>query len=114
MDKAVATQRQYDFASFGQGIAYLGRAFQTSSGVYRLPDGTIVNFISIKRAKNLWELGVELYDDSGKLLSYSVLGQNLGYDIRCMDASGLFYAIERKDFHKVVMFRLKINQNPVH
>jgi len=54
----------------------------------------------------LWEFGVELYDSEGKLLKYSKLGENFYYNIRCMDSSDLFYAIERKKYNKIIMFRL--------
>jgi hypothetical protein len=36
-----------------------------------------------------------------------MLGPDPGYDIRRMDPSGLFCAVEQKDFPKVVTFRLK-------
>jgi len=118
VQKAMGLQRQHDFASFGQGVAYLGMSFLTSRGVFRMPSGDIVNFISIRKGKepvdaasrkdrNLWDLAVELYDPEGRLLSFTMLGPDPGYDIRRMNPSGLFYAIEQKDFPKVVTFRLK-------
>jgi hypothetical protein len=118
VQKAMGLQRQRDFASFGRGVAYLGLSFLTSRGVFRMPSGEIVNFISIRKgkepvdaairkSKNLWDLAVELYDSAGRLLSHTVLGPDPGYDIRRMDPSGLFYAVEQKDFPKVVIFRLK-------
>jgi hypothetical protein len=50
---------------------------------------------------------VELFDSTGKLLSYSKLGDDMNYDIRCMDSGGRFYAIERKEYNKVITFRLE-------
>lgn len=65
-----------------------------------------MNFLSVRREKGRWDFAVELYDLSGRLLTYSVLGQNLGLDVRRVDGRGLFYAIEKKDFSKIVIFRL--------
>jgi len=118
VQKAMGLQRQHDFASFNRDVAYLGEAFLTSKGVFRAPSGDIVNFLSIRKGtepvdaairkdKNLRDLAVELYDPEGRLLSHTVLGPDPGYIIRRMDASGLFYAIEQKDFPKIVTFRLK-------
>lgn len=100
-------QKEYDIGSFGPGIAFLGKLYQTSLGIYQLADGHIVNFLRIRKSIDIKEFGVELYDSSGKFLVYSKLGENLWYDIRCKDSSDLFYAIERKDYHKVITFRLE-------
>jgi hypothetical protein len=99
--------QEYDFRSFGQGIAFFGKSFQNSRGIFQLSDGLIVNFVTIRKSKDSQEFGVELFDSSGKLLSYSKLGENLYYDIRCKDSNDLFYAIERKEYNKVIMFRLR-------
>jgi hypothetical protein len=99
--------QDYDFKTFGRGIAFFGKSFQNSRGIFQLSDGYIVNFLNIRKSKDFWEFRVELFDSSGILLSYSKLGENLYYDIRCMDSNGLFYAIERKEYNKVIMFRLK-------
>ena len=99
--------KDYDFYSFGQGTAFFGKSFQNSLGIFQLSDGHIVNFLSIRKSKRLWEFGVELYDSEGKFLKYSKLGENLYYDVRCMDSNDLFYAIERKDYNKVIIFRLQ-------
>ena len=98
---------EYDFRLFGQGVAYVGKAFQYSLGLYQLSDGFIVNFLYIRRSKDSWELGVELYDSEGRFLKYSKLGENIYYDVRCKDSSDLFYAIDRKEYHKVITFRLE-------
>lgn len=109
VNKAMNIQRDqdYDFKSFGQGIAFVGKSFQNSLGIFQLSDALIVNFLAIRKSKGNWEFGVELFDSSGKLLSYSKLGENLYYDVRCMDSNDLFYAIERKEYNKVIMFRLR-------
>jgi len=112
VNKALNLQRdpkyqEYDFHSFGQGIAFFGKSFQNSLGLFQLSDGHIANFLRIRRSKDLWEFGVELYDTEGKFLKYSKLGENIYYDVRCMDSNGLFYAIERKDYNKVIIFRLQ-------
>ena len=99
--------KEYDIGSYGQGTAFLGKLYQTSLGIYKLPDGHIVNFLRIRKSIDIKEFGVELYDSSGKFLMYSKLGENLWYDIRCKDSSDLFYAVERKDYNKVIMFRLE-------
>jgi hypothetical protein len=106
VDKAIALQREYEFGTFGRGVAFLGTAYQNSLGLFRLPDGRIVNFLSTRREKGRRDLAVELYDASGRLLTCSVLGENPALDVRRVDGNGLFYAIERKDFPKIVMFRL--------
>jgi hypothetical protein len=103
----IPRDQDYDFKSFGQGIAFIGKSFQNSLGVFQLPNGHIVNFLSIRISKNSRELWVELFDSTGKLLSFSKLGDNMYYDIRCMDSGGRFYAIERKEYNKVVTFRLE-------
>jgi hypothetical protein len=95
-----------DFKMYGQGIAFVGKTYQSSLGLYPLSDGYIVNFLSLKKSKDLWELGVEIYDEEGKFLHYTKLGENLYYDIRCKDSSDLFYAIDRKEYHKAITFRL--------
>ena len=110
--KALNLQRDpkyqdYDFRSFGQGIAFFGKSFQNSLGLFQLSDGHLVNFLNIRKSKDNWEFGVEIYDSEGKFLKYSKLGENLYYDVRCMDSNDLFYAIERKDYNKVIMFRLQ-------
>jgi hypothetical protein len=97
---------EYDFKIFGQGIAFIGKTYQCSLGLYQLSDGYLVNFLSLRRSKDLWELGVEFYDSEGKFLKYAKLGDNLFYDLRCKDSNDLFYAIQRKEYHKVVIFRL--------
>jgi hypothetical protein len=66
-----------------------------------------VYFLSLRKSKDLWEWGVELYDSDGKFLKYAKLGDSLSYDIRCRDSNDRFYAIQRKEFHKVVIFRLR-------
>ena len=103
----IPRDQDYDFKSFGPGIAFVGKSFQNSLGIFQLSDGLIVNFLTIRESKGNREFGVELFDSSGKLLSYSKLGENLYYDVRCMDSNDLFYAIERKEYNKVIMFRLK-------
>jgi hypothetical protein len=112
VNKALNLQRdkkyqEYDFRSFGQGIAFFGKSFQNSLGLFRLSNGHIANFLSLRKSKDIREYGVELYDSEGKLLTYSKLGENLYYNIRCMDSTELFYAIERKEYNKVIMFRLE-------
>ncbi len=97
----------YDFKTYSGGKAFIGKIYQATRGIYQLSDGYIVNFLSLKKATDLWELGIELYDPEGKFLHYTKLGDNLYYDIRCKDASDLFYAIDRKEYHKVITFRLE-------
>jgi len=108
VNKAMNIQRDqdYDFKSFAQGIAFVGKSYQNSLGIFQLSDGHIVNFLAIRKSKGIREFGVELFDSSGKLLSYSKLGENLNYDVRYMDSNDLFYAIERKEYNKVIIFRL--------
>ncbi len=97
---------EYDLRAFGRGIAFLGKIHQCSLGLYQLSDGHIVNFLYLRRSKDIKELGVELYDSEGKFLKYSKLRENLYYNIRYMDSSDLFYAIEREEYDKIIMFRL--------
>lgn len=97
---------EYNYRLFGQGIAFAAKTYQFSLGLYQLSDGSIVNFLYLRRSKDTWELGVELYDSEGRFLKYSKLGENLYYDVRCKDSSDLFYAIDRKEYHKVITFRL--------
>ncbi|MCX6563860.1 MAG: 6-bladed beta-propeller [Candidatus Aminicenantes bacterium] len=104
---SISKDQDYDFKSFGQGIAFIGKSFQNSLGVFQLPNGHIVDFLSIRKSKSSRELWVELFDSTGKLLSFSKLGDNMNYDIRCMDSGGRFYAIERKEYNKVIAFRLE-------
>ena len=99
-------EQGYDFKMYGPGIFFIGKTHLVSGGIYQLSDGYIVNFLTLRRSKGVWELGVELYDPEGKFLHYTKLGDNLFYDIRRKDASDLFYAIDRKEFHKVITFRL--------
>jgi len=98
---------EHDLRAFGRGIAFLGKTHQCSFGLYQLSDGHIVNFLYLRRSKDIKELGVELYDSEGKFLKYSKLGENLIYNIRYLDSSDLFYAIEREEYNKVIMFRLE-------
>ena len=98
--------QDYDIKLFGRGIAFFGKCFQNSLGLFQLSDGHIVNFISTRKSKDVRDFGVELYDSEGRFLKYSQLGDNLNYDIRCKDSSDLFYAIDRKEYHKVITFRL--------
>jgi hypothetical protein len=112
MNKAANMQKDpkcqdYDIGLFGRGIAFFGISFQNSLGLFQLSDGHIVNFISTRKSKDVRELGVELYDSEGRFLKYAKLGDNLDYDIRCKDSSDLFYAIDRKEYHKVITFRLE-------
>ena len=74
--------------------------------MFQLTDGKIVNFIEIRKSKEIREFGVELFDSTGIFLKYSKLGENLRYNIRCMDKNNLFYAIDRKEFSKVISFKL--------
>jgi len=97
---------EHDLRAFGPGIAFLGKIHQCSLGLYQLSDGHIVNFLYLRRSKDIKELGVELYDSEGKFLKYSKLGENLYYNIRYLNSSDLFYAIEREEYDKVIMFRL--------
>ena len=111
VNKAVNMQRDpkyqdYDVKTFGRGIAFFGKSFQNSLGIFQLSDGHIVNFLSVRKSKDIREFGVELYDSEGKFLYYSNLGENLDYDVRCLDSNDLFYAIDRKEYHKVILFRL--------
>ncbi len=107
VEKALAIKNpEYDLRAFGRGIAFLGKIHQCSLGIYQLSDGYIVNFLYLRRSKDIKELGVELYDSEGKFLKYSKLGENLYYNIRYLDSSDLFYAIEREEYDKVIMFRL--------
>jgi hypothetical protein len=107
VEKALAIKDpEYDLRAFGRGIAFLGKTHQCSVGLYQLSDGHIVNFLYLRRSKDIKELGVELYDSEGKFLKYSKLRENLYYNIRYMDSSDLFYAIEREEYDKIIMFRL--------
>jgi hypothetical protein len=105
--KKVAKDKGYYFNQFGPGGYFTGNYIQRSLGVYQLSDGNIVNFLNIRKTKDIYEYGVELYDSSGKFLTYSKLGDNLGYDVRCKDSDDLFYAIDRREYHKVIRFRLE-------
>ncbi len=105
--RAVMQKQEYDFSVYSQGKNFVGRSNLTSSGVFQLSDGNIVNFVNPYISKRIWGFDVELYDSEGKLLSYSRLGENLFYDIRCKDSNGLFYAIHRYEYPKVIVFRLK-------
>jgi len=112
VNKAVNMQRDpkyqdYDVKTFGRGIAFFGKSFQNSLGIFQLSDGHMVNFLSIRKSKDIRELGVEFFDSEGKFLYYSNLGENLDYDVRCLDSNDLFYAIDRKEYHKVILFRLE-------
>ena len=98
--------QEYDFRSFGQGIAFFGKSFQNSLGIFQLSDGHMVNFLSVRKSKDIREFGVELFDSEGRFLYYSKLGENLYYDIRCKDSNDLFYAVERKEYNTVIIFRL--------
>ncbi|MBN1273191.1 MAG: 6-bladed beta-propeller [Candidatus Aminicenantes bacterium] len=98
---------EYDFGSYGKGIIFLGVSYQCSLGLYQLSNGYIVNFIRIRKSKDLFEFGVEMYGPEGKLLKYSKLGENIYYDMCCMDSHEHFYAIERKDYNKIFIFRLE-------
>jgi hypothetical protein len=44
---------EYDFKTFGQGMAFIGKTYQCSLGLYQLSDGTMVNFLSLRRSKDL-------------------------------------------------------------
>jgi hypothetical protein len=112
VNKAVNMQsdpkyQDYELKLFGRGIAFFGKSFQYSKGIFKLSDGLIANFLYIRKSKDIRELGVELYDSEGKFLYYSKLGENLDYDVRCMDSNDLFYAIDRKEYHKIIIFRLE-------
>jgi hypothetical protein len=111
VNKAVNMQsdpkyQDYDVKTFGRGIAFFGKSFQNSLGIFQLSDGHMVNFLSIRKSKDIREFGVEFFDSEGKFLYYSNLGENLDYDVRCMDSNDLFYAIDRNEYHKVITFRL--------
>jgi hypothetical protein len=95
----------YDFKAYSKGIAFVGKDLQNSRGIFQLSDGYIVNFLSVRKSKDIREFGVELFDSEGRFLYYSKLGENL--NVRCMDSNGLFYAIERKEYNKVIIFRLE-------
>lgn len=97
----------YHFRMYGQGMSFVGNHFQNSIGLFQLTNSHIVNFINIYRPDNKLELGVELYDEEGILLSYSKLGEGLFSEICCKDSNDLFYAIDRKEYHKVIVFRLE-------
>lgn len=97
---------KYDFRSFGQGVAFLGRSFLVSQGLYELSNGHIVHFVVTRISDEIRELGVEIYDSEGRLLIYSNLGENVYYNIRCKDTNDLFYAIDPLEYHKVITFRL--------
>lgn len=106
--KAMYTKNtEYDTRLFGQDMAFFVKTNQCSLGLFQLSDGLIANFLRIKKSKDLWEMGVELYDSEGIFLKYSKIGENLYYDIRYIDSNDLFYAIDRKEYDKVLIFRLK-------
>ncbi|MBD3414690.1 MAG: 6-bladed beta-propeller [Candidatus Aminicenantes bacterium] len=105
--REVMKKQDYNFSTFAQGIQYVGRANLTSGGVFQLLDGNIVHFVSTYVSKEVFGFDVELFDSDGKLLSHSRLGENLFYDVRCKDSNDIFYAIHRRDYHKVIAFRLK-------
>lgn len=98
---------EYDFRSFGQGVAYFAAIYQASLGIFQLTNGHIVNFIQKRISNEVKEFGVEIFDSTGKFLFYSKLGENHFYDIRCMDENDLFYVIDRKEYHKILVFRLE-------
>lgn len=98
--------QDYDIKLFGRGIAFFGKCFQNALGLFSLSDGHIVKFISARKSKDLREFGVELYDSEGRFLKYAKLGENLSYDIRRRDSNDLFYAIDREEYPKVIVFRL--------
>jgi len=97
----------YQFGSYGQGISFVGDHYQNSIGLFQLANNHIVNFINIYKPDDKIEHGVELYDEEGRLLSYSKLGEGLFSEICCKDSNDLFYATDRKEFHKVIVFRLE-------
>ena len=99
--------QDHDIKLFGRGIAFFGKCFQNSLGLFQLSDGNIVNSMSTRKSKDLNEMGVELYDSEGRFLKYAKLGENLDYDIRCKDGDDFFYAINRNEFHKVIRFRIE-------
>jgi len=105
--RKVAKEKGYSFRQYGQAGNFAGDYIQLSLGVYQLSDGNIVNFLNIRKSKEIYEYGVELYDSSGRFLKYSKLGETFGFDIRCKDSNDLFYAIDRREYHKVIRFRLE-------
>lgn len=109
MNKALSLQKEtdYDMKSFGQGIAFFSNSFQNSIGVYQLSDGLIVNFVNVRKSKEIREYWIEFYDSTGKLLTYRKLGENLNLDVRCKDSNDLFYVIDRREYHKIMRFRLE-------
>jgi len=105
--KKAREKNDYNFTSYGRGTHFVGNSFLTSSGIFQLSDGNIVNFVNPYISKRLWGFDVELYDQEGKFLSHSRLGKNLFYNIQFKDSNDLFYAIHRHEYHKVIVFRLK-------
>ena len=97
----------YQFGTYGRGISFVGNNHQNSIGLFQLTNNHIVNFININRPNDKLEYGVELYDEEGRLLSYSKLGEGLFSEICCKDSNDFFYAIDRKEYHKVIVFRLE-------
>lgn len=104
--RKVSKQKDYSFRTYGQGVFFTGEHYQVSIGLFRLNNGHIVNFVRWNKEKDKPEFGVELYDPNGRLLSCSQLEDIHLMEILCKDAADCFYGINRKDFHKVVKFRL--------
>ena len=102
-----AKKNDYNLGYYGRKTHFVGNAFLKSLGVFQLSDGNIVHFMSTYVSKKDWGFDVELYDPEGKLLSCSRIGENLHYDMQCKDSNDLFYAIQRGEYHKVIVFRLK-------
>lgn len=106
--KAMREQKNqgYDVISVGQGVGYFAKTHQLSLGIFQLSNGHIVNFVWKRMSKELKDFGAEVFDSTGKFLFYSKLGENIYYDIRSLDSEDFFYAIDRKEFGKVIVFKL--------
>ena len=108
--KQVQKEKGYQFAYYGRGVAFVGNSYQNSVGLYLLNSGHILHFVRKFMPDKTYEFGAELYNEEGQLLTYSKLGQDLFYEICCKDSNDIFYAIDRKEFNKVITFRLRINE----
>ncbi|MBU1337807.1 MAG: 6-bladed beta-propeller [Acidobacteria bacterium] len=105
--RAVAKEKKYTFQTFYYGVSFVGNEYQTSNGLFQLTDGHMVNFVILSLEKEKYEFGVELYDSTGRLLSYSKLDDAYYGEIHCKDSDDCFYVVNRKDYNKVIKFRLE-------
>jgi len=92
----------------GDSITF--RAFAASWGIIAMPDGLVLNVVSIPPPdlESSGEVLVDLFDPAGRFLATRSLPHSMV--AKCRDSSGRVYFVDNSEYPRVVRYTMKVTE----